>query len=763
MQAVMPTKNILTRLVNPLKIALCSSFCIVTTASELPAAPSPAKAATDVAPHYSADPPMLADRNLIQRDQLALLSGAWEGHYICGQGLTSLRLLIEVREASRIDAFFSFFAHPDNPGVPAGSFKMTGSLLSSGQLVLNGTQWVQRPKNYRTVDLLGTIESDASRIRGVVTQETCDTFEIERRRPYLSSRLADWPSSQGIGRSGRDTSRYQQVQDHSGSFSVGIAPFQIINGKVDLLDEPIWPSGQTTFYIHGFNADHTTEGSQIFAEAMLASDSVQQGIMVDWGQASKTAPFGGIVPLGVEQAALRIPTVARALAVKIVESGLSPSQVNLVGHSLGAYVALEAASILNSDQYGFFKVNSVTLLDPATLDGVAGVNRVRDEVYTPPLLREMGDISITAVYDITYSFSEVSAGQGGNVSNAAEYALSASRSVGLQPRRRVVDKRSEPRSHREPINFWATVVRKSLTWEEATRNGRPVRGAPGQDWSNTRRDHLYLDWDDERSLAFRGLDTKTNTEQIKPPACDIMSRKGYSDTPSPGDHYLLEAKKLLGVSGRERDVIALATRSLQDRKSSEAYRYRAWAKKDLGNLVGALADYEASLAASNGTNSSALYGITNNLLALHRNGHNVPSHRIDNVAAYIKALDSASPVALFNLYELYDLRGKNAIASRYLRMAANEVACSHNETIHVARAKRRLGDYDTALQMFGQVISAADATEYERGVAYANRSTLKHHLGDKASACADLMRAVQLGNPYGTSYYRSPENHWCRR
>jgi thioesterase domain-containing protein len=53
------------------------------------------------------------------------------------------------------------------------------------------------------------------------------------------------------------------------------------------------------------------------------------------------------------------------LAEKILESGLKPEEVDLTGHSLGAYVSVEAAVILYQE-YGF-AVNSVTLLDPAKL------------------------------------------------------------------------------------------------------------------------------------------------------------------------------------------------------------------------------------------------------------------------------------------------------------------------------------------------------------------------------------------------------------
>ena len=62
------------------------------------------------------------------------------------------------------------------------------------------------------------------------------------------------------------------------------------------------------------------------------------------------------------------------------------------------------------------------------------------------------------------------------------------------------------------------------------------------------------------------------------------------------DDYLAQAKALLSKKGGERDVIKLAGEALATRQSAEAYFYRAYAKDDLGNKQGAIADLSQAIA-----------------------------------------------------------------------------------------------------------------------------------------------------------------------
>ncbi|ANV89301.1 hypothetical protein [Picosynechococcus sp. PCC 8807] len=181
-------RNSLTRFsLNSIQVALWSSSLVLATATELGATVPRVSTATDVISQYSPVAPLVVAQNLSLGEKLAFLTGTWEGYYYCRQGLTKLRLEIDANSASNVEATFNFSAHPNNPGVPTGSFRMRGSLQGSDQLVLKGTQWLQRPGNYMTVDLRGTVAFGGDRIQGIVTTESCGTLELVRRQPWLPS------------------------------------------------------------------------------------------------------------------------------------------------------------------------------------------------------------------------------------------------------------------------------------------------------------------------------------------------------------------------------------------------------------------------------------------------------------------------------------------------------------------------------------------------------------------------------------------------
>ncbi|ANV89299.1 hypothetical protein AWQ24_00815 [Picosynechococcus sp. PCC 8807] len=224
--------------------------------------------------------------------------------------------------------------------------------------------------------------------------------------------------------------RYQRVVESD--FAVGIAPYNITEDNfINLLNQPIQPGRQTTFYIHGLDSDHNAEGSRFFAKSMKNAESIEQAIMVDWGEGSRQ----GLRRLGL--AASKIPIVGETLANKILESGLKPEEVDLVGHSLGAYVAVEAAKYLWEEKD--FSVNSVTLLDSAN---------VFTTKYRAPELQTLSlTTSILAIYDL------VRGGQ--NPSNDPEYARTAHRSIGLKNNGIDLNPR---RGHGEPIYFYGELL-----------------------------------------------------------------------------------------------------------------------------------------------------------------------------------------------------------------------------------------------------------------------------------------------------------------
>jgi hypothetical protein len=107
------------------------------------------------------------------------LTGTWKGSYDCAQGETGLRLVIQAVPGGTVTATFNFSAVPSNPGVPSGSYTMTGTFSSAG-LVLTQNQWISQPPGYEMVDLSAEPPSQGGTVlRGTIT--TCGTtFTLTR-------------------------------------------------------------------------------------------------------------------------------------------------------------------------------------------------------------------------------------------------------------------------------------------------------------------------------------------------------------------------------------------------------------------------------------------------------------------------------------------------------------------------------------------------------------------------------------------------------
>jgi filamentous hemagglutinin family protein len=303
-----------------------------------------------------------------------------------------------------------------------------------------------------------------------------------RRQPPLR----DWKNWQGIGRPDRNTDRYQEVTHDGDTFSVGIAPYDVSGGSVNLLERPIEPSRQTTFYTHGWNNDHNSPGARDFAQNMLnargPNGAVDQAVMVDWGAGAKTGD-GFLKELGL--AAARIPSVAEALALRILESGLRPEEVDLVGHSLGAYVSVEAAVILWR-RYGF-AVNSLTLLDPANVASA-------DPRYTPPPLADLSQTTSTlSIYHTTRRIDPLP-DPVGNPTNNEVYARTAKRSIALSSIARPSD------GHGYPVTFYGRLLAGSEAGaiNNVRQEGKPFNEVFGgnagfRPWDSD-LNHVFVRW-----------------------------------------------------------------------------------------------------------------------------------------------------------------------------------------------------------------------------------------------------------------------------
>jgi hypothetical protein len=110
----------------------------------------------------------------------AALTGTWTGSYICSQGETGLSLVIQAAPAGTLTATFNFYAVPDNPGVPSGSFTMTGTYSAAG-MNLTPDQWISQPPGWEMVGLSsGPPTEGGTVLAGDVTTPGCSTFTVTR-------------------------------------------------------------------------------------------------------------------------------------------------------------------------------------------------------------------------------------------------------------------------------------------------------------------------------------------------------------------------------------------------------------------------------------------------------------------------------------------------------------------------------------------------------------------------------------------------------
>jgi hypothetical protein len=110
----------------------------------------------------------------------AALTGTWTGSYVCSQGETGLSLAIQAAPDGTLRAVFSFYAVPDNPGVPSGSYTMTGTYSAAG-VNLTPDQWISQPAGWEMVALSSAPPTqDGTVLAGSVTTPGCSSFTVTR-------------------------------------------------------------------------------------------------------------------------------------------------------------------------------------------------------------------------------------------------------------------------------------------------------------------------------------------------------------------------------------------------------------------------------------------------------------------------------------------------------------------------------------------------------------------------------------------------------
>jgi hypothetical protein len=129
---------------------------------------------------------ILADAQTPSRQPV--VTGEWMGKYICGQGITALRLSVAGKPDGTLSATFNFGPLPENPEVPEGAYAMEGAFdAATRRLKLHGVKWIQAPFGYVMVDLDGRMTADGTRIAGIVPEVPgCTEFAIERGPALIS-------------------------------------------------------------------------------------------------------------------------------------------------------------------------------------------------------------------------------------------------------------------------------------------------------------------------------------------------------------------------------------------------------------------------------------------------------------------------------------------------------------------------------------------------------------------------------------------------
>lgn len=106
----------------------------------------------------------------------------WEGRYVCLQGVTGLTLELTGSGGPSVAAVFRFYAVPENPTVPSGSYSLTGLVRGDGTIDLTPERWFEQPPGYVMVGMTGLLDPTTGIMRGMITNPDCAAFDLHRVR-----------------------------------------------------------------------------------------------------------------------------------------------------------------------------------------------------------------------------------------------------------------------------------------------------------------------------------------------------------------------------------------------------------------------------------------------------------------------------------------------------------------------------------------------------------------------------------------------------
>jgi hypothetical protein len=124
-------------------------------------------------------------------------TGVWQGHYMCPQGETLLRLTILAgnKPDSPRRALFYFTPRPDADDRSSGCFSMQESLLLPEIIYFRQDSWIRQPPDYVMVDLSGRMDAEGG-YSGRVVWPGCDGFSLRKVLDEPNEATACEPLSQ---------------------------------------------------------------------------------------------------------------------------------------------------------------------------------------------------------------------------------------------------------------------------------------------------------------------------------------------------------------------------------------------------------------------------------------------------------------------------------------------------------------------------------------------------------------------------------------
>jgi len=206
------------------------------------------------------------------------------------------------------------------------------------------------------------------------------------------------------------------------------------------------------------------------------------------------------------------------------------------------------------------------------------------------------------------------------------------------------------------------------------------------------------------------------------------------------DDYLAQAEALLGKKGSEQEVIRLAGKVLLISQSADAYFYRAYAKANIGDSIGAIDDYGRVISID--PKDSAAYfnrGLQRHILG-DRQGAIIDYNQAISIEPDAKSLNNRCAARR----EIGDKNGALADCGKAVEINPNYAAAYYN----LGSTKFDLGDLSGAISLFSKAI-AVNSKYVE---AYYFRAYVKDELGDADGAINDLGRAIDINPRFVNAY-----------